>query len=547
MTTNPAAGSATNKGEIASAPEFIDVTTEVGQIARGAGWGLGSNAINYILGYLFFYVVTRQIGAEQYGFYTLAVTAITLLSRFTVAGLDRGVIRCVSISRGAGQWAATRHLILIALILGGLIGLAGGLWVWLYPAQVLSLFGWSAKPELSPLLRILAITAPAVTIIGIAIAGTQAFRTMRYRALVVNIIQPTLRLALILILPPLLSTTAVMPVTAFTLTQIAGVALALFFLARLTWRLARERASSLSQPSPPAATEASSILTRNLVRFSLPLAFASVVEYLNGRTEILVLGRFLPAEAAGIFNAATRFAGLGLIVLTAFNAIFAPLISDLHHRGDIKRLDVLYKLVTRWIVTFAMPIVIIQIVFAPALMQISGAEFSQGATALQLLSLGQLVNFATGSVGLLLMMSGRANLTLFNSVLTITLSLILDFWLIPMHGLTGAALVGMAVMIGVNLLRLAQAWAFLRIHPFAPAFLKPFLATAPSVAVGLAWLHWLPLANLFDLGLACAAVAAIYVGAILLLGLDEGDRTVIKTLRLHLLRSSTVNKSTINS
>lgn len=532
MTTKPAAGSARGAVEDAGAPEAVDVTTEIGQIARGAGWGLGSNAINYILGYLFFFVVTRQIGAEQYGFYTLAVTAITLLSRFTVAGLDRGVIRYVSISRGAGQWAAMRHLILIALILGGLIGLAGGLWVWLYPAQALTLFGWSAKPELLPLLRILAITAPAVTIIGIAIASTQAFRTMRYRALVVNIIQPALRLALVLILLPLLGATAAMPVTAFTLTQLVGVVLALFFLARLIWRLAHGRA-----PSPPAAAQAPSLLTRNLVRFSLPLAFASVVEYLNGRTEILVLGRFLPAEAAGIFNAATRFAGLGLIVLTAFNAIFAPLISDLHHRGDVERLDVLYKLVTRWVVAFAMPVVTIQIVFAPALMQISGAEFRQGATALRLLSLGQLVNFATGSVGLLLMMSGRANLTLFNSVLTIALSLALDFWLIPMYGLTGAALVGAAVMIGINLLRLAQVWAFLRIHPFAPAFLKPFLAAAPAVAVGLAWLRWLPLNSLFDLGLACAVVAAIYAGAILLLGLDEDDRTMIRTLRLRLLRA----------
>lgn len=62
--------------------------------------GLGGNVIYYAVSYLFGILVARQIGAENFGLYTLGITAVTLASRITVAGLDRGLMRYASISRG---------------------------------------------------------------------------------------------------------------------------------------------------------------------------------------------------------------------------------------------------------------------------------------------------------------------------------------------------------------------------------------------------------------------------------------------------------------
>ena len=332
--------------------DVASVEQEIGQIARGAGVGLGGNVVYYAVSYLFGILVARQIGAESFGLYTLGSTATTLVTRFTVFGLDRGLMRFASISRGEKSGGTLRRLVILALSMGTVAGLLGASLFWIAPKSVLTFLRWTDKPELAPLLRAFAIAIPTMTITGIAIAGTQAFRTMRYRALVVNVVQPLVRLTIALGLIAVVGATAMAPTLGFVAAQVVGALLALFFL----WRLVR------------SVSEQGSILPgtgRQLTRFSVPLMAVNVFEYLNGRTEILVLGIFLAADAVGIFNAASRLAGLGLIVLTAFNAIFSPVISDLHHRGELKRLDVLYKLVTRWVVLAAMPILVIQLIFAP--------------------------------------------------------------------------------------------------------------------------------------------------------------------------------------
>ncbi len=507
------------------------VEQEIGQIARGAGIGLGGNAINTAISYLFGILVARQIGADQYGLYTLGVTAVTLVSRFTIAGLDRGLLRFASISRSDGQGHILRRLIATALAIGAAVGLAGGAIMWLYPQWLLGVFNWTDKPEMVPLLRAFGIAVAPLTLIAIAIAGTQAFRTVRYRALVVNVIQPLIRLPLALALIPLIGPLAAAPVLAFVITQIVGVVLSLYFLLRLERRVPR-------QPANPSETQTAQShgLTRRLMRFSLPLSLANVLEYLNGRTEIIVIGIFLTAGAAGIFNAASRMAGLGLIVLTAVNAIFAPVISDLHHRAELTRLATLYKLSTRWVLLAAMPLIVVQIVFAEQFMSLFGPEFAAGAVSLQLLSLGQLVNFAVGSAGLILIMIGRSTLVAANSVLAIGLSFALDFWLIPILGLNGAALAAALALAALNLVRMAQVWRLLGMHPFSPAYRKPFLAALPATLMALAWLRWLPLRNLLFLAAASIAVGLVYLAALWLLRFDAGDRLMFDALRTRIVR-----------
>jgi len=493
------------------------VQTEIGQIARGAGLGLGANAVNYAVSYLFGILVARQLGADEFGLYTLGVTAVTLMSRFTILGLDRGLMRYASISRGQKKGRDLRHLVGIALVVGAAAGALGGLLLWIFPEATLALLRWSDKSGLLPLLPILAIAAPAMTLTGIAIAGTQAFRTMRYRAVIVNIVQPVVRLVAALALIFIIGPTAMAPVLAFALAQALGTVLALLALAGLVRRV-------------PATHERTPGAAQKLFRFSAPLMFSNVLAYLNGRTEILVLGMFLVAGASGIYNAAGRLAGLGLLVLTAFNAIFAPVISDLHHRGRMTELDTLFKLVTRWTIAFAMPLIVVQLIFAPQLMSLFGPEFVVGAPALRLLTLGQTVNFATGAVGLMLVMSGRSNIVFFNSLFTVILALALDFLLVPRYGLIGAGVAGALMLAIVNMVRVLEVWWLMRIHPFDLGFVKPFLAAAPAALAGLAWLHWLPVHTLYYLAAACVVVGLVYLLATWLLGLNEGDRMLLDAL-----------------
>ncbi len=497
------------------APESIQ--QEIGQIARGAGLGLGGNIYLYFINFLFGVLVARKIGAESFGFYTLGVTAVTLLARLSVVGLDRGSLRYVSIKRREREGAAVWQVIWISLGIGLLVSLFTAAILIFFPGFFLKLFGWRDKTALLRLFPIFALALPAMTMTAIGIAGTQAFRTLRYRALIPNFILPTTKLLVTLALILVLGVSALPPALGFVSAQILGGILAVYFL----WRLASKM---------PRETKWEPGLMSELLKYSLPLLLSSVLVYLNGRTEIMVLGIFNQANSSGIYNAALRLAGLSMIVLTAFNAIFAPVIADLHHRGEIDQLAALFKLVTRWVIIVAMPIFLVQMLYPHQLIGLFGKDFASGALALRILSLGTLVKFSTGAVGIMLLMSGHSGLVMFNSLLTLGVALTLDFVLIRAFGVTGAAVAGMLSLVLVNLVNLGEVWHLLRIHPYNRYTLRPFIAAAPALAGGWLWSLWLPVSGLAALTAAAVLVTAIYAAALMLLGWNEDDRMMMAAL-----------------
>jgi O-antigen/teichoic acid export membrane protein len=68
-----------------------------------------------------------------------------------------------------------------------------------------------------------------------------------------------------------------------------------------------------------------------------------------------------------------------------------------------------------------------------------GTKFEQGAWPLRILTLGQLVNVATGSVGYLLIMTGNQTLLRNNTTVWAILNLVGNLVLVPSYGAVGAA------------------------------------------------------------------------------------------------------------
>ncbi len=514
MSSNPNATTA-RQDDLAS------MKTEVGQIARGAGLGLGGNVLYYFLNFLFTVLVARLVGAEAFGLYTLGVTTVTLLSRFSVMGLDRGAIRYVSIKRRAGDGGAIRQVILTSILIGLGVSITVALLLAFFPEFFLQLFRWRDKTYLLTLFPVFALALPAMVMVSIGVAGTQAFRTMRYRALIPNTLIPLTKLLGAVALFFVLGVTALTPTIAFAVAQIVGGVLALYFLFRLARRYTHPMQGNTAwEPG----------LTRELLVYSFPLLLSSVLVYLNGRTEIMVLGIYHQADASGIYNAAMRFATLPLMVLTAFNAIFMPVIADLHHRGEMQRLDALFKLVTRWVIMVAMPILLALFLYAEAFIGFFGRDFATGVIVLRILSLSTLINFSTGSVGVMLLMTGYSNLALFNAFLTLLVALALDFLLIPTFGITGAAVAGMLSLIVVNLVNLGEVRYLLRIQPYNRRTLRPFIAAIPAAIGGWLLTRWVPVTGLLSLAWASALVAGVYFGGLMVLGWDDEDRMMFAAL-----------------
>lgn len=127
-------------------------------------------------------------------------------------------------------------------------------------------------------------------------------------------------------------------------------------------------------------------------------------------------------------------------MLFAMNVVLAPIISKLYAE---KKMEELQRIITGSLRTgfiFSIPVIALFLNYPTFFLQLFGDEFGEGRLALMILTVSQIVNFGTGSVGYLLTMTGHQKTALQLLFSCALLTTVLTFFLIPSFGINGAAI-----------------------------------------------------------------------------------------------------------
>jgi O-antigen/teichoic acid export membrane protein len=123
-----------------------------------------------------------------------------------------------------------------------------------------------------------------------------------------------------------------------------------------------------------------------------------------------------------------------------------------------------------------------------------------------------LVTTGTGPVDVVLLMGGKSSWNLLNTLVAVTLNIVLNIVLIPRFGIVGAAVAWSASLLVNNLAPLVQVRRFLGLHPFGPAYPRVALAALASFgAIGLL-VRLVAGTSLPAFVLSAALSSAVYVG-----------------------------------
>ncbi len=180
---------------------------------------------------------------------------------------------------------------------------------------------------------------------------------------------------------------------------------------------------------------------------------------------LVIAGFFISTAEIGLLAAAQRTSLLIGFVLITINFVVAPMFASLYKERQMLKLQNLSRLACRANVGLAIVPVIICTLFPEFVMQFFGEEFLAAAPLLVVLSLGQLVNVATGSVGFLLLMSGHERTMKYITISSGTVSICLLVTLCQMFGVIGAA---WAMAIGMAIQNLAALYFVKRYLGFFP-------------------------------------------------------------------------------
>jgi O-antigen/teichoic acid export membrane protein len=156
--------------------------------------------------------------------------------------------------------------------------------------------------------------------------------------------------------------------------------------------------------------------------------------------DVLMIGTILDKENSGIYGIASRISIFIAFGLFAINTVIAPQISKLYSENNINSLKSLLFKSSKYNLIFTSLLFILIVYFNYEILNLFGIEFLRGSTVLIILCVAQLINVITGSVGVLMTMTGLESYTAKIIIFSIVLNIILNLILIPRYAIEGAAI-----------------------------------------------------------------------------------------------------------
>ncbi len=383
-------------------------------------------------------VLARLLETKGFGIFTYAMAWATLLSIPATLGLDKLLIRQVSVFSVSSDWG----------LLKGILSWANGfvLLVSLGLAAFAAIVAWLVYHSSSPLtvwsIWVALISLPINSLRCIRVGAMQGFNK------IVLAMFPELLISPILVLGAL-SIWQWMQGQDNSVLWILGiriVAITISFILGAIW---------LYQAVPQQVKKADAEY-QPLIWFksSLPFMFLGVTEIINTQGDILMLGAIKGVEVVGVYGVVSKISIVVIFIQGAVNSVLAPIIASFYVENKVKQLQQLVAKSTQIVLLFSLAISIILILFGKFILSFFGSDFVIGYESLIILIFGQFINAALGPVGLLLNMTGYEKLTAISLGGSVILNIFLNALLIPIFSINGAAIATATSIIAANLVNM---------------------------------------------------------------------------------------------
>jgi len=445
---------------------YLDISLR--KVAKGAGIAFAGTFIGLILAYFSRMVIARWLGASGYGLICLGFTTMTVVAGLSLVGLPAAIQRYVSFYKGKEDAARIKGVIIGALEISFPLSVIFALLLF-FGADWLAIHIFH-EPNLIQVLRIFSLGIPFWALANNFVSATVGFQNLRYRVYVNELFQNTLKLIAIVAL--LASGFEVIGAAWGWILAVIGMPLlAFYFLQKKVFPIFNTKTKTIS-------------MKRELLFFSWPLIFTTFAGLIMGYMDTLMLGYFSTAHNVGIYNAALPTAGVLRTGSGAFGLIFMPVASELYARNKEQDLKGIYTTVTKWVLCITLPAFLLMALFSDWIMKILfGPEFVAGAQALSILGFSFFISSVFGLSGSLLHVYGRTKIVMVCSFAAAGANFILNSLLIPIYGISGAAIAtGISVLIG-GFLRFLFVLRIAKMQPFKKSYLKPVIASSLAVSI----------------------------------------------------------------
>jgi O-antigen/teichoic acid export membrane protein len=505
-----ASGAGQKVSPVVEKPNF---TTEMGRISRQSGVAFAGTIFTALVGYAFKIYLARFLGADALGLYALGMTLISFLGMINVLGLPESAVRFVALYSASKRFHELRSLlwngswILLAtnVVLSAIL-LRAGPWI------VSHLYHSPQLARYLPLFAAIMLTSAFNGFYGNVLTG---YREVGRRTVIAKFVASPVTAAATVVLVSL-----GFGLSGYLAAQVVSSACVLVLLICFAWRFT---------PVVARRPDLKKLwINREVWSFSAAMFGIGLMQFFMVQTDRVALGIYRGAHDVGIYAIVASLIAYETIFLQSVNQIFAPVIADIHSRGEHALLGRLFQTLTKWILGLTFPLAIVLIVYSRPIMAIFGHEFEAGWLLLVIGTCGQIVNCGVGSVGFLLLMSGNERRLVRVQMVMATVMVLLCFKLVPLWGALGAVIAAAVTNIGMNVWNLVEVRKVLNLSPYNKSYLKllPSVCGAVFVTLLVSRASVFQRAEVVGIAVSLTLGYLVFCALSFAMGLDADDRLI---------------------
>lgn len=400
------------------------------------------------LSYVLIYLISKQLGAEGAGFYSLMLQILTVAGMVLGLGMNIAVLRYVGQFNNEEQRSKMRdlyrHFVRVVAPLTVLVG-------------VLLYFGadyiaqWTGKgKEYTDGLKMVGIILPFFTINQISVEFIRGLKQLQISELVRSVLQP-----LLMILGIYFAFWG--HLTKMDVIYLLVVSLIINSVVS-RWAIWKKLKSI---PKQSLAFD-----RKELMKTALPMLATGVGSILFTTLPIFFIDYYTNSKEVGIYSVVFQITGFASLSLTIVNTIAAPSYSEFFWAEKMKDLKTYIQKSAKLLFYTTSAVSLLLFCFSGHILQLFGEEFIAGQQIFQILLMTRFINSISGSSGVFLNMSGnektQRNIILFVLILYVILLSIT----VPKWSIMGAAISTLICSVLSNVMRVFIVYKKFKILTF---------------------------------------------------------------------------------
>lgn len=456
-------------------------------------------------------IFSRMLGQDGFGLYMLAFAMSELMSKFSVLGLEGGMLKL------SGHYVAQDKKDELRWVLSRVLGLG------LVLSLIATVLCWSISPwlagsiirkqELARPLQLFCLSIPGLCLTSIVMFSIRSTLDMKYENIIRSFFEPML----------------ILSAGVFFLKMNLGVR-GLAFAHILSSGLAFIVSTVFFVRLFPKSKRPPRVNWRDLFHTSIPMGGLSMLGLFKTKMDLFFIGRFLPLSSVGIYSAIIEINQILSKMKSLFDPVLVPMAQLFHERIDREKFSHNISVGLRWVMIPILGVLGTMILLPESYLGFFGEHFEEGVMAMWIYSFGQAFASIFGILENVLAITGYAY-SVFSQLLVMILSnTALLLIVVPKFGLEGAACASSVFFITISFWRIGFMKRKFQVNIFQRRLLKPLIAFAAPLALFLVFARTYHEQPLFVRVLIGVSYLTVYLVTLIKLGLEDVDRDILRGL-----------------